>query len=159
MAMDGLSLHAMLWEARSLMGARVDKVQQPDKDTLLLSCHGTGCGRVKLLINIHNENGRIALTKDTAENPAAAPAFCMLLRKRLIGSRITGMEQAGLDRTVRFSFSGRDELMDEATCSLVVELMGKHGNAFLLDETDTILDCLRHIGVGAEALRVCAVMS
>ncbi len=155
MAMDGLSLHAMLWEARSLLGARVDKVQQPDKDTLLLSCHGAGCGRVKLLVNIHNENGRIALTKDTAENPAAAPAFCMLLRKRLIGSRITGMEQVALDRTVRFSFSGRDELMDESVCSLVVELMGKHGNAFLLDENDVILDCLRHIGVGAEALRVC----
>jgi len=155
MAMDGLSLHAMLWEARGLLGARVDKVQQPDKDTLLLSCHGTGCGRVKLLVNIHNENGRIALTRDTAENPAAAPAFCMLLRKRLVGSRITGMEQAALDRTVRLSFSGRDELMDESVCSLVVELMGKHGNAFLLDETGVILDCLRHIGVGAEALRVC----
>ena len=155
MAMDGLSLHAMLWEARGLLGARVDKVQQPDKDTLLLSCHGASCGRVKLLVNIHNENGRIALTKDTAENPAAAPAFCMLLRKRLIGSRITKMEQAALDRTVRFFFSGRDELMDETVCSLVVELMGKHGNAFLLDENDVILDCLRHIGVGAEALRVC----
>ena len=155
MAMDGLSLHAMLWEARGLLGARVDKVQQPDKDTLLLSCHGSDCGRVKLLVNIHNENGRIALTRDTAENPAAAPAFCMLLRKRLVGSRITGMEQAGLDRTVRFSFSGRDEFMDENVCSLVVELMGKHGNAFLLDENDVILDCLRHIGVGAEALRVC----
>ncbi len=155
MAMDGLSLHAMLWEARGLLGARVDKVQQPDKDTLLLSCHGASCGRVKLLVNIHNENGRIALTKDTAENPAAAPAFCMLLRKRLIGSRITKMEQAALDRTVRFFFSGRDELMDETVCSLVVELMGKHGNAFLLDEHDVILDCLRHIGVGAEALRVC----
>ena len=155
MAMDGLSLHAMLWEARGLLGARVDKVQQPDKDTLLLSCHGSDCGRVKLLVNIHNENGRIALTRDTAENPAAAPAFCMLLRKRLIGSRITKMEQAGLDRTVRFSFSGRDELMDESVCSLVVELMGKHGNAFLLDENDVILDCLRHVGVGAEALRVC----
>ena len=155
MAMDGLSLHAMLWEAKGLLGARVDKVQQPDKDTLLLSCHGADCGRVKLLVNIHNENGRIALTRDTAENPAAAPAFCMLLRKRLIGSRIMGMEQVDLDRTVRFSFSGRDELMDETTCSLVVELMGKHGNAFLLDENDVILDCLRHIGVGAEALRVC----
>ena len=155
MAMDGLSLHAMLWEMRDLMGSRVDKVQQPDKDTLLLSCHGTACGRVKLLINIHNENGRLALTRDTAENPVAAPAFCMLLRKRLMGSRITAMEQTGLDRLVRFRFSGRDELMDESVCSLVVELMGKHGNAFLLDGNDTILDCLRHIGVGAEALRVC----
>lgn len=155
MAMDGLSLHAMLSEIRGLLGARVDRVQQPDKDTLLLSCHGSDCGRVKLLVNIHNENGRIALTRDTAENPAAAPAFCMLLRKRLIGSRITKMAQTGLDRTVRFSFSGRDELMDESVCSLVVELMGKHGNAFLLDENDLILDCLRHIGVGAEALRIC----
>ena len=155
MAMDGLSIHAMLWEIRCLLGARVDKVQQPDKDTILLSCHGTSSGRVKLLINIHNENGRIAITKDTAENPVAAPAFCMLLRKRLVGSRIMKIEQSMLDRTVRFVFSGRDEFMDETACSLVVELMGKHGNVFLLDESDTILDCLRHIGIGAEALRVC----
>ncbi|MBQ7277586.1 MAG: NFACT family protein [Clostridia bacterium] len=155
MAMDGLSLFAMLQEAKGLLGARVDKVQQPDKDTLVLSCHGSECGRVRLLINIHNENGRLALTRDTAENPAVAPAFCMLLRKRLIGSRITAMEQSGLDRVVSIRFSGRDELMDESTCSLVVELMGKHGNAFLLDEEGVILDCLRHIGIGAEALRVC----
>ena len=63
MAMDGLSLHAMLWEIRGLLGTRVDKVQQPDKDTLLLACHGSDCGRVKLLINIHNENGRIVSIK------------------------------------------------------------------------------------------------
>ena len=155
MAMDGLSIYAMLWEIRCLWGARVDKVQQPDKDTILLSCHGASSGRVKLLINIHNENGRIAITNEPAENPVTAPSFCMLLRKRLMGARIMKIEQSKLDRTVRIIFSGHDEMMDETACSLVVELMGKHGNAFLLDENDTILDCLRHIGIGAEALRVC----
>lgn len=155
MAMDGLSLRAMVRELQCLQGAKIDKVQQPDRDTVLLLCHGALCGRVRLLLNIHNENGRIQLTEQTADNPAAAPAFCMLLRKYLIGSRLTAVEQVGLDRIVKLSFSGRDELFDETAVSLLLELMGKHGNLFLLDKDGIILDCLRHIGLSAEALRVC----
>lgn len=154
MSMDGLSIGLMVQELAPLLESRVDRVQQPDKDSVILSCHGVHCGRVRLLIHIHNELGRIQLVEETPESPVAAPAFCMLLRKRLIGSRLVSIEQAGLDRLVRFTFSGRDEFMDESACTMVVELMGRHGNLFLLDKEEKILDCLRHIGLGSDASRL-----
>lgn len=154
MSMDGLSIGLMVQELAPLVESRVDRVQQPDKDSVILSCHGVHCGRVRLLIHIHNELGRIQLVEEAPESPVAAPAFCMLLRKRLIGSRLVSIEQAGLDRLVRFTFSGRDEFMDESACALVVELMGRHGNLFLLDKEEKILDCLRHIGLGSDASRL-----
>lgn len=154
MSMDGLSLGLMVRELAPLQGSRIDRVQQPDKDSVILSCHGASCGRVRLLLHIHNELGRIQLVEEAPESPAAAPAFCMLLRKRLIGSRLVSIEQAGLDRVVRFTFSGRDEFMDESACTLVAELMGRHGNLFLLDKDEKILDCLRHIGLGSDAARL-----
>ena len=155
MATDGLSLYATLRELQSLCGARIDKVQQPDKDLLLLHLHGAGCGRVRLMLNIHNENGRIQLTGQTFANPNVAPAFCMLLRKHLIGCRVEGVEQAGMDRIAVFRLFGKNELQDAVGFRLIVELMGKHGNVFLVDAEDRILDCMRHFGPGEESLRVC----
>ena len=153
MSMDGLSLYGMLWELRDLCGSRIDKVQQPDKDSLVLSCHGGACGRVKLYLNIHNELGRVQLTGESFENPAVAPAFCMLLRKRLIGCRIQQLRQCGTDRVIAVSFSGRDELQDEQSYTLVLELMGRHGNLLLLNSDGVIMDCLRHIGLGEGVTR------
>lgn len=155
MATDGLSLYATVCELKTLTEARIDKVQQPDKDLLLLHLHGPECGRAKLLINIHNENGRIQLTGQTFENPEEAPAFCMLLRKHLIGCRVASIGQVGMDRIAELHLYGKNELMDAVQLRLVIELMGRHGNVFLLDAGGKILDCMRHFGPDEDALRVC----
>ena len=153
MAIDGLSLHRMLGELSTLAGGKIDKVQQPDGDSLVLLLHGQTCGRVRLYLNIHNDLGRLQLTPDTYENPAVAPAFCMLLRKKLVGCRILSIRQCSADRIVAVTLSGRDELQDEKQYTLLLELMGRHGNLFLLDEAGMILDCMRHIGLGEGVLR------
>ncbi len=155
MATDGLSLYAAVCELQSLIDARIDKVQHPDKDLLLLHVHGPSCGRVRLMINIHNENGRIQLTKQSFDNPETATAFCMLLRKHLIGCRFAVIEQIGMDRIASFSLFGKNELQDEVQLKLIVELMGKHGNLFLLDSENRIMDCMRHFGLNEESVRVC----
>ena len=155
MATDGLSLYATVCELQMLLDARIDKVQQPDKDLLLLHLHGPKCGRVRLMINIHNENGRIQLTKQSFENPETATAFCMLLRKYLIGCRIAAVEQVGMDRVASFSLYGKNELQDEVQLTLIIELMGKHGNLFLVDNEFRILDCMRHFGLNEDSVRIC----
>lgn len=155
MAIDGLSLYAVTHELQSLVGSRIDKVQQPDKDMIVLHLHGADCGRVKLLLNIHAENGRLQLTNSSYENPMNAPAFCMLLRKYLIGCRITEVYQAGLNRIAGFRLQGKNELQDTTSLRLVVELMGRHGNIFLLSEDGRIIDCIRHFGIGEDCARVC----
>ncbi len=155
MAMDGLNLRCMLRELHPLQDGKIEKIQQPDRDSLLLLIHSFTLGRVRLILNIHSENGRVQLTERTTDCPPAAPAFCMLLRKYLIGCRIESIAQTGLDRILTFTLRCKNEFMDDARLLLVVELMGKHGNIFLLGEDGRILDCLRHFGPSDGSLRLC----
>ncbi len=155
MATDGLSLFACIREYQGLVGGRIDKVQQPNKDILILHIHAPQLGRVKLMLCIHAENGRMQLVTRSFENPETAPAFCMLLRKHLIGCRIAALEQAGLNRIAVFSLNGKNEFFDAVRMRLVVELMGRHGNVFLLDADNRIMDCMRHFGISEQSARIC----
>lgn len=155
MATDGLTLYASVYELQNLVGGKIDKVQQPDKDIVILHIHAPNTGRVKLMLCIHAENGRIQTVSRNFENPETAPAFCMLLRKYLIGCRIVSIQQKGLNRIAEFLLSGRNELFDAVELRLVVELMGRHGNLFLLNGDGTIIDCMRHFGISENAARIC----
>ena len=155
MATDGFTLYACIEELQSLVDGRIDKVQQPSRDFVLLHVHGPSCGRVKLMLNIHAENGRIQTVSNSFENPEVAPAFCMLLRKYLIGTRIVSITQPGLNRIAVLSLSGKNELFDTVELKLIVELMGRHGNLFLLDGNKRIIDCMRHFGIDENAARIC----
>ena len=118
MATDGLTLYTCIRELQPLVGGRIDKVQQPNKDFIILHMHGSDAGRVKLMLNVHAENGRIQTVSKNFENPEVAPAFCMLLRKYLIGCRILSITQPGLNRIAVFSLSGRNELFDAVPSSV-----------------------------------------
>ena len=155
MATDGLSLYACIRELQDLVGGKIDKVQQPNKDILILHIHAPKRGRVKLMLCIHAENGRIQFVTRNFENPETAPAFCMLLRKHLIGCRIASIEQAGFNRIAVISLNGKNEFFDAVQLRLVAELMGRHGNLFLLDAEDRIMDCMRHFGISEQAARIC----
>ena len=77
MALDAICLQAILEELRpKLLGLRVDKVQQPSRDQLILLLRGN-----RLLLNAGANAPRIQLTELVRENPAEPPMFCMLLRK------------------------------------------------------------------------------
>ena len=82
MAMDGLNLAASVAECRRIVGGRIDKIQQPEKDELAVNLR---CGgeNLRLLISASPEHCRMQLTNVKKENPIDTPAFCMLLRKRL----------------------------------------------------------------------------
>lgn len=153
MAMDGLALRAVVFELDALRGGKIDKVQQPEKDVLLFTLR---CERknYRLLVNTHAENGRMQLTSQSYDNPATAPAFCMLLRRHLLGGRIERIEQSGADRACTFFILSRNELMDDVNLRLVVELMGKHANVILVDGEGKILDCLRHVSPSETSTRV-----
>ena len=154
MATDGFTLYACINELQYLVGGKIDKVQQPDKDIVILHVRTPQNGRVKLMLCVHAENGRIQTVTRNFENPETAPAFCMLLRKYLIGCRIVSLTQRGLNRIAVLSLSGRNELFDEIELKLIVELMGRHGNLFLVGTDGRIIDCLRHFGISENAARI-----
>ncbi len=152
MAFDAFYLSAVIDEIRQLGDARIDKIHQPARDTVILHLKGRE-NRAKLLFAANPAAPRLHLTQSSPENPAEPPMFCMLLRKHLSGARLREITQPAMERAARFTFDCIDEMGDATTKALVAELMGKTCNLYLLDKDDRIIDCLRRIGLDAGAKR------
>lgn len=144
MAFDGIVTKAIASELQQLIGARIDKIFQPNKNDILLGFYKEGAN---YLLNIctNSSNYRIHLTTHPKPNPKVAPNFCMVLRKHLLGLHIKNVITNDLERLVIIDFEGFDDVDDIISKRLIVELMGKHCNIILLDEQNDIIDSLRHI--------------
>lgn len=153
MAFDAFFLTAVLEEVRQkCTGARVDKIHQPSRDTLILHLRGRD-SREKLLFAANPTAPRLHLTAASPENPAEPPMFCMLLRKHLLGARLTEIAQPPMERAAAFTFDCTDEMGFPVQKKLVAELMGRTCNLYLLGPDGRILDCLRRIGLDETARR------
>ena len=153
MALDTATVSALTEELSArLTDGRIEKIQQPEKDLLLLTIRAEGENR-KLLIRAAGPNARIHLTEQSFENPKEAPMFCMLLRKYLTGARIRSVEQPNGDRLIAFRLESRNELGDSAELSLITELMGRAANVVLVGTDGRILDCLRRIPLSEHGTR------
>ena len=151
MAFDAFFMTAVLDELRQAAGgARVEKIHQPSRDTviLLLRCE---TGRQKLLIAANPAAPRLHLTAASPENPEQPPMFCMLLRKHLSGARLSDIYQQPMERMAAFTFDCTDEMGYPVQKKLVVELMGRTCNIYLLGPDGRILDCLRRVGLDETA--------
>lgn len=153
MSMDGLSLYSATIELdRLLRGGKIDKIQQTDKEELLIMVRSLGQTQ-RLLINASASDNRVQLTSLKKQAPSEAPMFCMLLRKRIAGGKITGFEQKNLDRVLKISIETYNELGDLAEFALYCELMGKHSNIILVNDRGIIVDAIKHVGLGMSSVR------
>ena len=153
MAFDAFYLSAVMDEIRSRTAeARVDKIHQPARDTVILQLKCRE-GRQKLLFALNPTAPRLHLTTANPENPAEPPMFCMLLRKHLLGARLLRMEQIPMERCAMFAFDCIDEMGDHVEKILVAELMGRTCNLYLLAPDGRIIDCLRRVGLDESAKR------
>lgn len=144
MAFDGIVTKAITSEISQLKGSRIDKIFEPNKNTIILGIYQNGINYA-LNICIDAQYCRINLTTHQKANPQVAPNFCMLLRKNLIGLKLKNIITFDLERLIILEFEGFDELDDIISKKLVIELMGKHSNIILLDDSNIIIDSLRHI--------------
>ncbi len=149
MAIDAICLQAVVEELRpQLLGLRVDKVQQPARDQVVLLFRGK-----RLLLNAGAGAPRLQLTEILRDNPAEPPMFCMLLRKHLSGARVAGLTQPPLERLVKIEFDASDELGRAGRRTLVLEAMGRRSNLILLDGEGRVIDSLRRVDADMSAAR------
>lgn len=144
MAFDGIVTKAIVSEISELCNSRIDKVFQPDKNSIVLGLYQNGLNYA-LNICIDAQNCRLNLTTHPKANPQVAPNFCMLLRKNLIGLRLKNIYSLDLERLIVIELEGFDDVDDIISKKLIIELMGRHSNIILLDENSIIVDSLRHI--------------
>ncbi len=142
MPFDAIFLSAVCDELRQeLIGARVEKIQQPARDMVVLQLRG----KARLLLSASGNRPRFHVTQASYENPAQPPMFCMLLRKHLAGGRIAAIEQPPAERSVELTLDCTDEMGTPCQKRLILELMGRNSNLILTDGENRILDCMRRV--------------
>lgn len=155
MSFDGVFTHAMVDELADLLAnGRVSKIHQPYQNEIILVMRANGKNQ-KVLLSAHSSYARIQVTDIPYENPDSPPQFCMMMRKHLEGAILENIEQVENDRIIRFLFKSRDEIGDIQNVMLVVELMGRHSNIFLIEQdTMRILDSIKHIPSSQNSYRL-----
>ena len=157
MAFDGITVAGLCRELQeTLTGGRIYKIAQTDRNELVLTIRPAaerGGGQLRLYLCSDPSLPLVYLTRTSRQAPLQAPAFCMLLRKHLQNGRILSVGQPGLERVLRITVEHRNEMGDLCTHVLVVEIMGKHSNIIFLDDSDTIVDSIRHISSMVSSVR------
>ena len=152
MSLDGFSMSALVRElADALTGGRIDKINQPNKQSIVLGIRQPG-QNLLLYINTNAGNPSAHLIETAPENPAEPPTFVMLLRKQLETGRIAAVRQEGRDRIIHLDIdviAGGGRIV---TRTLTLELIGKYSN-IILHEDGIITEALRRIGENTSRVR------
>lgn len=153
MAFDGAFLRALKNEIeRSLLGLKVDKISEPERDEIVIAFRGYG-ETLKLLISVNADCARVNITDSRKENPIAAPMFCMLLRKHLTGARLKAARQDSLERVLTFVFDTSDEFGEMSEKSISAEIMGRYSNIVFYAQDGKIIDALKHVDITVSSRR------
>ena len=153
MALDGAFLSCLRHELLAgLPDARVDKIHQPSKEELVIALR-TRAGNKKLYLSARANSPRVHFTDVALENPAAPPMFCMLLRKRITGGRLTDIRQPGLERALYFDLDCVNDLGDIVRLTLCIEIMGRHSNIILIDENGSVIDSIKRVDLDMSSVR------
>lgn len=153
MAFDGFTMRCIILELQArLANGRIERIYQPQSDTLLLNIH-TGYGREKLLLSANPADPRIHLSDKVEPSQQHPPMFCMLLRKHLGGGIITSVEQYGMDRIFEMAVKNTDQLGEHGVMYLACEIMGRHSNIILLDNDRRIIDSVKRVSAHMSSFR------
>ncbi len=135
--MSEAELDMVLLELEPLVGVQLQKIAQLDSYTLCLRLM-----RSWVLLGTKPRACRLHLM---VERPQALlpvpPAFCMLLRKVLLNSRLVRLSRLHGDRVVR---------LETQAGALVAELIDRRANLLLLDPDGILLGNLRPLRHGLE---------
>ncbi len=165
MFVDAITLAAVADEWRSrLTGARIDTIIQPTEHAVAIQCYspgrdGQGGQNHWLSFSTHPQLARVHLTtRKPARIASEPPAFIMLLRKYLEGTRIESIEQPRWERVIELVASYRGETPDaeRVRFRLIIEIMGRLSNIIFCDEQGMILGSLKHVGADVNRYRVIA---
>ena len=153
MALDGIVLSNIVNELKSsILGGRIDKIYQPEKDEIVISVRSLGNNH-KLLLTANSSYPRIHFIKANKSNPLQPPMFCMLMRKHIGNGKIIDIVQPNFERILEMHIESANEMGDISVKKLIIEIMGKHSNIILVNDENNILDSVKHISYDKSSVR------
>lgn len=138
--LSAAEIGAVLDEIRPvIVGGRVQKVAQPTDSGIILDLRNPG-RTLSLMLSAHPETARLHIQHARLPNPPQPPAFCQILRARILGARLTDIRQWGSDRIVELHLEAQD-----GPYLLVGEFFGLSANLVFADGERKILATLRPV--------------
>ncbi|WP_259533254.1 ribosome rescue protein RqcH [Halalkaliarchaeum sp. AArc-CO] len=135
--LSSIDLAALVTELHRYEGAKVDKAYLYGDDLLRLKLRDFDRGRVELLAEVGDvKRVHVSDPERVPDAPGRPPNFAKMLRNRIAGADLTGVDQYEFDRILVFEFERED-----ADTTLVVELFGE-GNVAVLDENGEVIGSL-----------------
>ena len=144
MAFDGNFVHALCDELETIQSGKINKIQQMDDTSLIFKIRSRGRNH-QLLISAHPMYARFHLTDHKYEFPFDPPMFSRVLRKHIEGGIIDSIKQVGNDRQVHIRINSKNEIGDDITRILILEIMGKHSNIIITDTDYKIIEGIKHL--------------
>ena len=131
-------VNAVLTEmAPACVGGFIQKIQQPTPDTIILFLRRPGRS-LSILLSAHSQYGRVHILSQKVSSTQTPPSFCQYLRAHLSGAKIHRLAQTPQDRIVWFELKKSEQVF-----FLVVALIGRSANIFVLDDRTTVLRSLK----------------
>jgi predicted ribosome quality control (RQC) complex YloA/Tae2 family protein len=155
MKIDVGMVAALREELQILVGGRIDKITQPERDEIHIAIRAGG-GNHRILLTANAQAARAGLISASKPAPATAPQFCMVLRKHIGGGRISAVTQPPHERILSFAVEARDEMNDPITKILTIEMMGRHSNIILHhtpQNKSKIIDAIKHVAPSVSSVR------
>ncbi|MBS6196548.1 MAG: NFACT family protein, partial [Clostridiales bacterium] len=153
MAFDGITIANIVSELnQTITGGKINKIAQPENDELIITIKNQK-KQYRLFLSASASLPLIYLTESNKPSPLTAPNFCMLLRKHIGSGRIVSVTQPGMERIIRFNIEHLNELGDLCTKYLIVEIMGKHSNIIFCNDSDQIIDSIKHVSAHMSSVR------
>jgi predicted ribosome quality control (RQC) complex YloA/Tae2 family protein len=175
MYFDALTLAAITDELNdTIVGGRIQRVRLPSQHSVALEVYAQG-RRYQLLLSAHQQWTRVHLTTSKLSRGVERDTpLLLLLRKYVVGGRITAIEQPSTERVLILSIAkgaiprntthdadqqdseqwqdeleaeSDDELSDDQIlrCELIIEAIERRANILLVGDNNIILECVRHI--------------
>jgi len=127
-------------------GHRLERCVQPGKDRVVLTLYGRHPGDEKgrkrfLLICCRSEVARVSEVEGLPKAPQNPPAFVSWIRAHMSSARLNGARIWGEDRVLGLKFES-----GEGRFELVLSLLGKRSNVYILDDQGRVILALRAPG-------------
>ncbi len=137
---DSFTLGAVVLDLQPFVGGKIQDIRQPSETELVLTIYANGSEGM-FLISCHPNYGRAHFITKRVSNQTKPPVLCSTLRSRVEGGRLSAARQINGDRILELNFDS-----DGTEHTLIAELMGKHSNIILLDESRRILAASKWVG-------------
>ncbi|MBE6648559.1 MAG: fibronectin/fibrinogen-binding protein [Ruminococcaceae bacterium] len=156
MPFDALYCSRLAPELKKYVGSRVDKIFRPEAVELDMLIYTPMREKKFLIISASMSSPRVSVFSGEREHPSDPDSFIMLMRKHLVGARITDVFAVENERVIVFDFDSADEMGYIQKKRIYAEIMGKHSNIILCDSEDVVISALYQSDITSPTRRIMA---